>query len=154
MLRIRLIAFAVLLTTPLAPIRGEDATSLPTFQWNDYLIAPLRVHLLRPADDANVRTTLTTEDIERIVTKVNRVWSQAGIAFYVESIVEETSPPVEAMKAAVTRSRGGLLKLITPEHYATEVFNVYYLKQFDVNGIYLPKAIFVKDSASLREVAG
>jgi hypothetical protein len=131
---------------------GEELVK-PTFQFQDFLVAPVRVHLLRSPDDPNIHTTLTSTDIERILTKVNRVWAQAGLAFYLESIIEDTSPPIEATKAAEGRSRGSLLKLIKPELYASDAFNVYYLKRFDVNGIYFPKAIFVKDTASLREVA-
>src|SRR6266513_184924 len=36
----------------------------------------------------------------------------------------------------------------------SNLFHGYYLKQMTVNGIFLGEAIFVKDTASLREVEG
>jgi hypothetical protein len=38
--------------------------------------------------------------------------------------------------------------------YRADVFNVYYIKRFSVNGVYLRRAIFVQDTASLRKVEG
>jgi len=50
--------------------------------------------------------------------------------------------------------RRSLIARIPLHSYATECYNVYYLKDFDVNGIFLSVAIFVKDTAALRPVEG
>src|SRR5207248_1167101 len=59
------------------------------FGFADYLLAPVRVHLLSARDSAAIQTTLTAEDINRILGKLNGVWAQAGLHFYLESLVRE-----------------------------------------------------------------
>lgn len=127
--------------------------TLPQFTFEEHLLAPIRVHLLTSEEQPALCTTLTEGDIERIVAKVNRVWAQAGIGFHVESIVREaavTTPNEERRR----RSLRDLLAAIPPGSHDPEQFNVYYVKEFQVNGVYFPEAIFVKDSASLRPVPG
>src|SRR4051794_12207944 len=72
------------------------APPLPTFDFDHYLIAPLRVHFLSSEKEPALCTTLTDADIDRIIGKVNHVWRQAGIALVVESIVREKLEPDEA----------------------------------------------------------
>src|SRR5204862_749794 len=48
----------------------------------------------------------------------------------------------------------GLLPLRPLCSQSTTMFHIYYLKQMAMNGIYFPEALFVKDTASLRAVAG
>ena len=103
-------------------------------------------------DEPALCTTLVETDIERILTKINLIWSQAGIAFYLESVVKEEPAPLRLDGGGIRRP--SLEDLIPPGSYAEDAFNVYYVKEFDVNGIYFPKAIFVKDTASLRPVEG
>src|SRR5262249_16512423 len=50
--------------------------------------------------------------------------------------------------------RSVLLGLRPTKSLATNVFHVYYLKKLVMNGICFSEAIFVKDTASLRSVAG
>ena len=127
---------------------------LPEFGVDDYQFAPLRVHLLASPDRPELCTTLTEADIARIITKANGVWSQAGIGFYVESIIREAPAPSDEPGHTAPIPSHLLLSLIRRESFGADVFNVYYLKDFGVNGIYFPKAIFVKDTASLRPVKG
>ena len=49
--------------------------------------------------------------------------------------------------------RLGLLDLRPSPSKATNLFHIYYVKKMSVNGICFADAIFVKDTASLREVA-
>ena len=58
------------------------------------------------------------------------------------------SPPRDA------ENLRGLLRYIPTATYRGDLFNVYYVKQLNVNGVFLGKAIFVKDTASLRRVEG
>src|SRR3954468_13083094 len=68
---------------------------LPVFDFEHYLIAPLRVHFLSSEKEPALCTTLTVSDVERIMGKVNHVWRQAGIALVVESMVREKLEPDE-----------------------------------------------------------
>jgi len=145
-----LVGLALTVGMKVAGLTAEPAAS--EYRLADYLVAPLRVHLLAAEDEPALCTTLTTADMERILAKIDRVWSQAGIGFYLESVVREAPAPLEAAGGGFRRPL--LTDLIPPGSYAADAFNVYYIKDFDVNGIYFPKAIFVKDTAALQSVEG
>jgi hypothetical protein len=112
------------------------------------------VHLLSAKDSPAIQTTLTEADIARILGKVNGVWAQAGVRFYLESSVREEAIHQDSYAEGGTLARSSLLGLRPAESKSAKMFHVYYLKQMPVNGIYLGEAIFVKDTASLRKVAG
>jgi hypothetical protein len=133
---------------------AEPEPPLPAFDFEHYLIAPLRVHFLGSEKEPALCTSLTDADLERIIGKVNHVWRQAGIALVVESIMREKLEPDEAPDAILPGGEDWLPKHVRAANYGPDQFHVYYLKQFRVNGIYYPKALFVKDTASLRPVAG
>ena len=122
---------------------------------NDYLLAPLRIHLLSAPDSPEVTTTLTATDVARILPKINRVWAQAGMHFYLESLLNEPAANLDAGSAnGDPDDRSGLLSLRPAASQATNLLHVYYIKRMSVNGVYLGPAIFVKDTASLRDVEG
>jgi hypothetical protein len=135
-------------------VMAQSATN--HFQFEDFLIVPLRVHLLRAVNSPNVHSTLEANDIQRILRKLNRVWGQAGLHFYIESLLSEAAnDPALFGEMAAQGDRTSLLGL-RPTHSfaATNLFHIYYVKKLPMNGIYFPEAIFVKDTASLSEVAG
>src|SRR5262245_23400648 len=72
----------------LAPALRAQTVST-NFSFNDILVAPVRVHLLSAKNLTALHTTLNEKDVARIFQKANRVWSAAGVQFYVESIVRE-----------------------------------------------------------------
>ena len=117
------------------------------FDFDDWLIVPLRIHLLASQDTPALQTTLTEPDLARIFPKMNRVWAQAGIQFRIESIVRDSALPLENADTEV-------IARVPPESRSSTAFNVYYVKQLDVNGFYTPRGIFVKDTAALRPVEG
>ena len=122
---------------------------------DDRLLVPLRVHLLAAKGVPEITTTLTDKDVTRILHKINLVWAPAGLHFYLESLVtEEAANPDVFLAHKGEAERFGLLSLRPEPSKVTTLFHVYYLKQMSVNGIYLGEAIFVKDTASLRAVAG
>ena len=122
---------------------------------NDRLLVPLRVHLLAAKGAPEITTTLNEQDITRILHKINRVWAPAGLHFYPESVVnEEAANPEVFLAHNGAAERFGLLSLRPVESKRSALFHVYYIKRMSVNGIYLGEAIFVKDTASLRAVAG
>src|ERR1051326_2456991 len=103
------------------------------FSFDDYLLAPVRVHLLSAADSPAISTSLAEPDIIRIFGKLNSVWAQAGLHFYLESIIHEESaetcpPPATQVEPSK------LLRLRPAPSMASNLFNVYYLKAMPNNG--------------------
>lgn len=143
---LRLVAVAAL-------VLGRAAAPADAAPFEDFLIAPLRVHLLASKDQPELATTLTEDDVRRVFTKVNRVWSQAGILFQIDSIEREDAVPAEHAPSLPGDLRA-MLRHIPPATWSERVFNVYFIKSFGVNGVYFPRGIFVKDTASLRRVEG
>jgi hypothetical protein len=135
-------------------VKAEDE-ALPKFGFDDYLVAPLRIHLLEASDQPNLQTTLKDTDVSRILRKANGVWSQAGIHFYVESLVhEEAAHPEVHEENWKGQGLQWLLELMPESSRATNAFNVYYLKRFGVNGVYFRRGVFVKDTAGLKSIEG
>lgn len=139
-----------LLTT--CPAATQETTN--GFAFADFLLAPLRVHLLTATNEPAAHTTLTSNDVTRILGKVNRVWAQAGITFYLESLRIEPAANTEGFRENVKTNTDALLRLRPESSKGTNVFHVYYLKQFGPNGICIRGINFVKDTASLRAVEG
>jgi len=124
------------------------------FAFGDYLVAPVRVHLLSAKQCDAIQTTLLETDITRILAKVNGVWAQAGLHFYLESAVREEASHQESYRVAARgEDHSQLPELRPPGSKATNMFHIYYLKEMGVNGIFFPDGMFVKDTASLRTVA-
>ncbi|MEW6304917.1 MAG: hypothetical protein AB1705_15695 [Verrucomicrobiota bacterium] len=109
-----------------------------SFQFADFLLVPLRIHLLSASNAPALHTTLGEKDFARIVPKMNRVWAQAGIHFQVESLRRE-----EAVNQDVTRQSENaenyrwLLRTRPVASRATNAFDLYYIKRFRSNGVYL-----------------
>lgn len=143
-----LLALALILP---AVTRAQALTN--AFSFDEFLLVPVRVHLLAAKDSPAIQTTLTETDIARIWKKVNGVWAQAGLHFYIESLVREEggeSHPLPRNRI----DREALLGLRTAGSRVENMIHVHYLKEMSVNGIYFVEAIFVKDTASLRPVEG
>ena len=125
------------------------------FAFDDFFIAPLRVHLLSASNAPNVHTTLKDADLTRILAKINGIWSQAGLTFHLESLVREEAANQQLNPVLGTPNDLQLLLALRPEGTRdTNLFHLYYVKSFTANGVYLGEAMFVKDTASLREVPG
>ena len=148
-----------------------------------FLLVPLRVYRLRAEKLPAADCRLEDRDIERILTKVNRVWAVAGITFGLDSIreeqadiasfeklhrlqslLEEQASPAKTEESAESEANAALLaqrnsrffKALIPQH--TREFNgfrVYYVQEFDVNGIYYGhREAMVKATARLSPVPG
>lgn len=141
------------------------AEELPEMGFQDFLLVPLRIHLLSSVDAPELHTTLTAPDIARILRKANGVWAPAGIQFFMESLVCEAALPGprsgSEAEAAVPAKKAlpdlrTMLPHLPPTTRGKEVFNVYFIRSFGVNGVYFqaPETIMVKDTASLRPVEG
>lgn len=155
---------ALLLGQASAPGQDQTRPATPAVPWqpppspfvfDDFLLAPLRIHLLSAREVPPWNTTLTEPDIARILGKLNGIWAQAGIHFHLESLVREEALNQENHEEL--RHQRGLdwaLSLRPSASRASNVFHIYYLKRFPVNGVYLGPAMFVQDTASLRPVEG
>lgn len=137
---------------------AAEPEALPTFSPDEFLLLPLRIHVLRSDSIEQVDATLTDADIGRIVGKANRVWQQAGLRLVIESIVREDA--AEQERFAETKSEGPdnlrRFLMLRPEASRSEkMLHVYFIHEFEVNGVYLGRGVaFVKDAAKLRPVDG
>ena len=135
-----------------ATAHGEETAG---HEFADFLLIPLRVHLLTAADAPNVATTLSDKDIDRILLKIIAVWAQAGIHFWLESRVREEATNSAGFAEAETLRPGSRLLALRPDASKTDrALHLYYIKSMLSNGIHFPPAMFVKDTAALREVSG
>lgn len=140
--------------------RPEGVTKPPPF--DEFLVLPLRVHLLKSDEVPDLDCRLSDSDIRRIVGKVNRVWGPAGIHFVLESIQRENAVLHEDFKKARESNDEGkvrldLYRLVVPDTHPSEpaAFHVYYLRQFSVNGVYFGNRVaVVKDTATLKPAEG
>ncbi|RPH44552.1 MAG: hypothetical protein EHM91_08150, partial [Planctomycetota bacterium] len=60
-----------------------------TFAYGEFLIVPVRVHILQCEKADALHCRLKEDDVRRVFGKANRIWNKAGIAFHLESIVTE-----------------------------------------------------------------
>jgi len=154
---------------PLPPIRivtaedaepaqpSPDATTPPPL--DDFLVIPLRAHILSATDLPSVRCALTDADIRRVVGKVNAIWHKAGIHWALDPIVHEPAANqdrFQAERAAGTGDSLELCKILAPDASRSEDgVDVYYIHAFAANGVYLGDRIaFVQETAQLRPVPG
>lgn len=166
--------------TTAAETKPTDITTIPPFE--EFLVVPLRVHVLQAADLPDVDCKLTDEDLKRILGKMNGIWHKAGVHFAVESIRRETAEGQDRFRLATqldgdpnakpdtpksntkatekprsNRQPGlGLYRVLTPAATRSkEGVDVYYVHELPVNGVYLGNRMaFVKETAGLRAVEG
>ena len=142
------------------PAIAADAPKPP--KKDQFLVIPLRIHVLKSKDLPEVDCGLSDADVSRIVGKVNAVWRPAGIHFGLESIVREQAAAQEKFRLARDLDAGeqgarlGLFRLLLPE--ATRKFDglhVYYIHKCSVNGVFMGDDFaIVQETAKLREVEG
>jgi hypothetical protein len=134
---------------------GAETDAPPLFDSQNHLIIPVRVHLLMDEGHSQFHTSLNAEDITRIFRKVNRVWNQAGLSFSVEGIdCEKPAHSAAGSHPDIVNEQAKLLNLRSTSNRTANCFHIYYIKEMSVNGFFTREAIFVKDTASLRDVKG
>jgi hypothetical protein len=114
---------------------------------------PVRIHLVQSDTIPAMHTTLVEADVKRIMGKVNKVWSQAGIQFEIESIGLTTAvplPPEMRLKPEFDRVHS----MIPKDRLSPKAIDICYVKDVQPNGFYYGEPVVVKDTAKLREVPG
>jgi matrixin len=151
-----LLIVLALLRSASAGDASPDVTKAPAPE--QFVIVPLRVHVLS-GDAEEVDCKLSDADVERILGKVNRVWSVAGVYFGLESIVREPAARVGEFKEERDRVGSaslGLYRILRPKDSAAfDGLHVYYVHKMPVNGVWMGEDFaFVQETAKLREVEG
>jgi hypothetical protein len=145
---------------------GQSPTTLPATRpaiaavppREQVILLPLHVHVLSADGRPDIHSTLTDDDLTRILGKVNRIWRQAGVQFVV-TVHREPAENVEQFdqqKAAAPEDALGVYRTLAPAGTRRlPGIHVYYVHTLPPNGVYLGANIcFVKDTASLRKVEG
>jgi len=141
--------------------RGDDPPPGPLRPpaADEFVVIPLRVHLLSSADLPDVDCALADADVHRVLGKVNAIWHQAGVHFGLDSICREPAARQGRFQAALEAGPGdvlGLFRLLAPEgSRMVGGIDVYYIHRFPVNGVYLgDRMAFIQETAQLRPVPG
>ncbi|HEV3165222.1 MAG TPA: Matrixin [Isosphaeraceae bacterium] len=134
-----------------------DVTEPP--RYGEFLVIPLRVHLLKSRDLPEVDCALRDADITRILGKVNAIWSKAGIHWGLESLVREPAARQEKFRLARDLNGSaplGLFRVLLPEASRDlDGLHVYYIHKFPVNGVYMGADFaMVQETSQLRSVEG
>ena len=116
------------------------------------LTVPVRVHLVHSTTERELNTTLSKADVRRIFGRVERIWSQAGIRFEIESISDESIK--EHPRAGHENEARWLAETMPRERMLAHGINVFYVKEITMNGIWTGGLVVVKDSARLRQIPG
>ena len=127
--------------------------------YDQFLVIPLRVHILTATDLPDVDCHLKDSDIERILLKANRIWHMAGIHWGLDSIIREPAAKQERFREFLKEDRSPSLNsyrmLLPEESRKFDGLHVYYLHKFSVNGVWLGGDFaLVQETAKLRAVPG
>jgi hypothetical protein len=146
------LASGLLIPGSLSEQTAGRAASRPA---EEFLMVPVRVHLLRAEKSPAVGTKLSREDVERILRKANGIWHAAGVHLWVESVVEEKPAVASTNEIEAPLPMEALKGLRPADSRAEGMFHVYYVGRCVVNGIYLGRdALFVQEAARLNPVPG
>jgi hypothetical protein len=153
-----LVPAATVLAAGARPADRPARAAIDPLAYHEFLIIPIRVHILSASELPEVNCHLTDADVTRILTKVNGIWHKAGIHWGLESLVRE--PAARQERFLIARDlRGedhlGIYRILCPaESRRGDVLNIYYIHEFAVNGVWLGHEAIVKETAKLRKVAG
>ncbi len=135
----------------------EDVLKPPPFE--QFLVIPLRIHILSATDLPEIDCHLGDADVHRILGKANRIWNVAGIHWGLESIVREPAARQECFREKLKEDTPPDLfsyRMLLPEMSRNhDGLHVYYLHKFAVNGVWLGGDFaLVQETAKLKAVEG
>lgn len=123
-----------------------------TFTYAEFLVVPVRVHLLQSKGEEALHCKLKEADVRRVFGKANRIWNKAGIALNLDSIVTEDAVVPDGFDENRLQDFKGTRPLKATDR---GMIHVFYVHRLPTNGVFMgADAIFVKDTAALREVKG
>ena len=137
--------------------QDERQIALEAFLYDEYRLLPVRFHLLESEFQEALHCQLSEEDVDRILGKVNLIWRQASIYFYLESVVREEAANQYVIGGFTRGVPLQLYPLIRPrQSMARNMFHLYCIHEFQPNGATIGghDVIFFKDTASLTPVEG
>jgi hypothetical protein len=151
-MRIAALLFCILLQEERRAFDPAVHEATRTFAYADFLVVPVRVHLLQCKDEEALQCRLKDDDVRRVFGKANRIWNKAGLALNVESIVREDAVRPEGFQESRLEDFKGTRP---PQGLDRGMIHVFYVHRLPTNGVFMGRdAIFVKDTAALREVKG
>jgi hypothetical protein len=127
---------------------------------DQFLIVPMRVHILSSTELGLADCKLRDADIARIAAKLNSIWNTAGIYFGLESIVREQAVQTERLRVIAALRKGEIepsdFTVLLPK--PSRVFDglqVFFVHRLPFNGTYLgDDCAIVQEGAALTEVNG
>jgi hypothetical protein len=141
---------------------GEDPPipgPLKPPRFEEFVVIPIRVHVLSSTDLTVLNCGLTDADIKRVLGKVNGIWHQAGVHWGLDALVREPAARQDRFKAALAGAEVDILdvlrKLAPEGSRSDEGVDVYYIHEFPINGLYLDnRMVLINETARLLAVPG
>ncbi len=142
------------------PGRDESQAVTKPPAADQFLIVPLRIHVLRTPDLELANCKLGDPDVERSVRNLNAIWGMAGIIFGVESIVHEPAAQTERFRLLLQLNEGQIglseFQLLLPKQSRLfDGVHAFFFHALPFNGAYLGEdSAIVQEGAALKQVAG
>ena len=126
---------------------------------SQFVVIPLRLHVLSATDLPEADCRLTDDDLKRILRKANGIWHQAGVHWGLEAVVREPAARQDRfreLKGEGGADRLGLFRFLIPDDSRrTDGLHVFYVHELPVNGVWMGSNFaIVKETAGLRKVEG
>ena len=106
---------------------------------------PLRFHLLSSSINPMLTTTRTEQDVRELVRVANWEWKQAGIEWYVESVIYEESVPSaqfdSALAGMIPAYQADLISFVPRKELLSPGWNVFLIRDFGriAGGMFRPE---------------
>ena len=134
-----------------APVCGQGA-----YRAEEYLLLPVRFHLLRASHVSELTSHLQFADVRRILGEINRIWRPAGVQFFAESLLHEPVAAEELFHMFQGEADEAQLRVVRPGNSRSDrMIHVYFIHSMRPNGVTLNyQMVFVRDRAELDTVPG
>ena len=135
---------------------GDESSS--KFGYEEFFLVPVRAHLIQSRNIPQLSTKLRSKDVILLMEKVNEIYSQAGVHFYLESIWQEPAVSQSILSGFKTGIPLNMYLFLRPEQSLDQnLVHLYYVHELPVNGLTILKGeggVFINDSARLIDVKG
>ncbi len=138
----------------------EPSQAATTPVADQFLIVPLRIHILKTPDLELADCKLGDADVQRVVGNLNVIWGKAGIIFGIESIVHEPAAQPDRFRLLIELYEGKIgvseFQLLLPKQ--SRVFDgvhAFFFHSLPFNGAYLGEdSAIVQEGAAVTQVVG